>query len=268
MVKPDRKTIDRLDVELMLSLTNLKKIAGRERVPQGTIEKDFVLSVALQLIAQMPIESQLIFKGGTAIKKIYYSDARFSEDLDFTVQKLSKEQTIKEFERTFNTQIIEGIEFGKMKKEETSEGLKATLKYRGPLAYSNSIRFDFSFRDNVFQKPLQQILLDTYQLGEHSITVLSIEELFAEKIHALGSRTAPRDLFDVWYLLKKGHHPNPELAHKKFAYYHEKLNLQKIGKNMEIMKTDWKQDLAAFISPLPEYATIEKEVKAELSKLA
>ncbi|MBL7160101.1 MAG: hypothetical protein ISS95_00900, partial [Candidatus Aenigmarchaeota archaeon] len=50
----------------------LKRLAAKEKVPLGMIEKDYVLSSVLFVISQLPISKQIVFKGGTAIKKIYY----------------------------------------------------------------------------------------------------------------------------------------------------------------------------------------------------
>jgi len=61
----------------------LRKIAAREGIPVGTLEKDYTLSIVLSLLSKNPLANSLVFKGGTAIKKIYFPEARFSEDLDF-----------------------------------------------------------------------------------------------------------------------------------------------------------------------------------------
>jgi uncharacterized protein len=78
----------------VLSLTELKRTALKAGVPQGTIEKDYVLSVVLREIAESELSKSLVFKGGTAIKKVYFTEARFSEDLDFTVLPGFTRQTV------------------------------------------------------------------------------------------------------------------------------------------------------------------------------
>jgi hypothetical protein len=62
----------------------------RERTRQsGTqqmvIEKDYALSYILAGIAVQPeLAQSLVFKGGTALKKLFFGNYRFSEDLDFS----------------------------------------------------------------------------------------------------------------------------------------------------------------------------------------
>ena len=60
--------------------------ANLKKVPLHVIEKDYALSYVLAGMAkQSELSHSLIFKGGTALKKIFFGDYRFSEDLDFTV---------------------------------------------------------------------------------------------------------------------------------------------------------------------------------------
>src|SRR3990167_9311334 len=53
--------------------------------PWEVIERDYILSWILAGIHQVPaLKESLVFKGGTALKKCYFGDYRFSEDLDYT----------------------------------------------------------------------------------------------------------------------------------------------------------------------------------------
>lgn len=71
-----------------------------------TIEKDYVLTWVPLAIANSPLRDQLAFKGGTVIKKIYESNYRFSEDLDFTLlTDISNEILITEIESLFLYQL-------------------------------------------------------------------------------------------------------------------------------------------------------------------
>jgi len=50
------------------------------------IEKDYILSWILQGITQHEqLSTTMVFKGGTVLKKVYFENYRFSEDLDFTL---------------------------------------------------------------------------------------------------------------------------------------------------------------------------------------
>lgn len=52
----------------------------------GILQQDYILSwILVGLFEHSLLKSGLIFKGGTALKKCYFGEYRFSEDLDFSV---------------------------------------------------------------------------------------------------------------------------------------------------------------------------------------
>lgn len=56
--------------------------------PARTVAKDYVIGHLLAAISTQPdLGSTLVFKGGTALKKLYFGEYRFSEDLDYTAVK-------------------------------------------------------------------------------------------------------------------------------------------------------------------------------------
>lgn len=71
----------------MISLDEFKREAAGTGVDVAVIEKDYVLSWILKGIFESSLAANLVFKGGTALRKVYFKDYRFSEDLDFTISK-------------------------------------------------------------------------------------------------------------------------------------------------------------------------------------
>ena len=74
----------------MIESRNLFKLQSKltkdnKTIPIKTLEKDYILSWVLIGIAKSKLYNVLSFKGGTALKKFYFPDYRFSEDLDFTL---------------------------------------------------------------------------------------------------------------------------------------------------------------------------------------
>src|SRR6516164_1718449 len=67
---------------LLLRLEQARKRLG---IPWDVLERDYLLSWMLAGIGQVAaLCDTLVFKGGTALKKCYFGDYRFSEDLDFS----------------------------------------------------------------------------------------------------------------------------------------------------------------------------------------
>ncbi len=66
-------------------LSNRLAERGGRRIPEAVLERDYCLSWVLVGLSRSPLRDRLVFKGGTALKKCYFEDYRFSEDLDFTL---------------------------------------------------------------------------------------------------------------------------------------------------------------------------------------
>ena len=78
MVDENTAQIRRLEVRM----AEAAKDSGS---PQYVLEKDNALSYLIKAIAEVPdLLNSLMFKGGTCLRKTYFSGYRFSEDLDFT----------------------------------------------------------------------------------------------------------------------------------------------------------------------------------------
>ena len=82
-------------------IQNKARVVG---VRDQQIEKDYMLSWILQGISQHEKLSKAIaFKGGTVLKKVYFENYRFSEDLDFTLlySDINNEQIFEWFAAVF-----------------------------------------------------------------------------------------------------------------------------------------------------------------------
>src|SRR5476651_1083053 len=88
----------------MVTTKEISKRAGTSKVSDRQIEKDYVLTWVLIGVSQHAVlQKSLVFKGGTVLKKCYFEDYRFSEDLDFTLieDSLFNEAIFSDFEEVF-----------------------------------------------------------------------------------------------------------------------------------------------------------------------
>jgi len=70
----------------MIKPSEIQQKARETGVRDQQIEKDYVLSWILRGVAQHEnLYKVIAFKGGTVLKRAYFEDYRFSEDLDFTL---------------------------------------------------------------------------------------------------------------------------------------------------------------------------------------
>jgi len=70
-------------------LSNRLAAGGAARIREDVLERDYCLAWLLCAFVQSDLQPVLAFKGGTALKRCYFADYRFSEDLDFTLAKRS-----------------------------------------------------------------------------------------------------------------------------------------------------------------------------------
>jgi predicted nucleotidyltransferase component of viral defense system len=194
----------------MIPPSEIARMAHRLGLGDKTIEKDYVLTWTLLAVANSPLRERLAFKGGTALKKIYIPDYRFSEDLDFTLLGgISNEELNDEIEALFlwlRREVNITLDVRRVEIHQTG-GPTLYLNYVGPLRGDLASRFfkaDFT-RDEVLLFPLVETELQSpysdCQERTDTLQVYSLEEILAEKLCALLGRTEPRDLYDVHYLL-------------------------------------------------------------------
>jgi len=91
---------------------------------------------------------------------------------------------------------------------------------------------------------------------------LGLEEILAEKVRALTWRGKARDLYDLWFLLKKGIKIDLDLVNEKLSYYKKEFDLKEFMENIRRTRAVWKQELKpVIVGSLPDFETVEKDLK-------
>lgn len=174
-----------------LEIVNRKSL----KYPLHIAEKDYLLTLVLQVIATSNLGKTLIFKGGTALHHCYLEQYRFSEDLDF-----SSNQTAVSLEEV--RKIFEEVEYLSIKKDYLSGATVKVekLQYIGPLVQPNSLKVEIDFLQNVILAP--QVLKYQNVWGvDFTVSVMDIREICAEKIRAMSDRARYRDFYDMYLIL-------------------------------------------------------------------
>ena len=71
----------------MIPEAEVRRLAGRWGVDPMLVDLDYVLGCFLAAMYRQEGAAALRFKGGTCLRKCFYADYRFSEDLDFTAER-------------------------------------------------------------------------------------------------------------------------------------------------------------------------------------
>jgi predicted nucleotidyltransferase component of viral defense system len=184
---------------------------------EDVVEKDYVLGWVLWGIGTDPVLSRTwIFKGGTCLKKCYIETYRFSEDLDFTVLEdgpVEPEEVLAAVERVLDRVNQEsGVDFSARppmcKIRPSGMSAEGRLYYRGPRGAPGParIKLDLTRDEIVVRPPVLRTIGHDYpdSLPEPAqVRCYGFEEVFAEKLRAMGERTRPRDLYDVVNLFRR-----------------------------------------------------------------
>ena len=264
----------------MIRQAEISKISYQLGLGEKTIEKDYVLTWVLGAIANSPLKSLLAFKGGTAIKKIYIPDYRFSEDLDFTLleKDMGNGEIVKHFESLFpwldrevNLQLaVENFI------EHTTGNLTLYLNYSGPLQAQmdkRSLKIDISKDETlVFPPESKPIISDYSDRSEQkdSLQAYTMKEIIIEKLRSLLSRSEPRDLFDVHFIFTNKL-VNPEevsfYCPEKFSPKNLVVSdLQTVLERKEkIFSQYWHQRLDGQMPEIPEFDAVIRETSRILS---
>lgn len=174
----------------------------REKAPWKEIhmvEQDLIINRALVcLYNNQKVQNSLIFRGGTALNKIYLKPAaRYSEDLDF-VQKSAESigETLDEIRTALDW-------LGKPSSERTSRSVKLVYKYTSVSNLRMKLKIEINILEHFQIKEISNTPFEfesEWFSGNSIISVNQIEELMATKIRALYQRRKGRDLFDLWYV--------------------------------------------------------------------
>lgn len=262
----------------MIAPKEINKVAAINRVNDRQIEKDYVLSWVLFAISKNKILSKaLVFKGGTVLKKAYFEDYRFSEDLDFTLfdENVTNEQILTEFNKLFD--FIKEEANIDMLIDEKKWLIHESGSPQFYIDYVASLQGNMGSRDLKIDVTRGEILETAIEhrniyrnysdlQEDFQLQCYSLAEVLIEKMTALMGRTEPRDLYDFWYLteierLDVSEHIysfNSKAEHKK---HDPKDFTQKVLSKEVAFKRDWERKLASQIHEIPEYAQVFRGAK-------
>lgn len=259
----------------MLSRAKLQRLANRERVALGVLEKDYVLTEVLKGLSRLPaLRESFVFKGGTALRKLYFPRWRYSEDLDFTVKfDIPKEEMRQNLDGLYQqVEQATQIRLTTRMLHKTNGYARIRTQFLGPLAHPAMIYMDLSFDEPLCLEPQsRKVLTAPFPDEERTVQVYPLEELMAEKMRSLVERGKSRDYYDVWRLLKEQRSQmNLELLgmllEKKLR--HKQLRLRTtadfLPENPAGIKRYWEKDLSQQVTTLLPLEDVLNELKQML----
>lgn len=201
----------------MITRTALNERVQEWGLRDDIVEKDYVIGWVLWGIgSDSRLATSWAFKGGTCLKKCYIETYRFSEDLDFTVlpsgliEPSEVTSVLKEILARVHDEA--GIDFSMREPvvqiRAGGESTEGRIYYRGPrnAPQAARIKLDLTLNETVVRPTVLKEISHPYpdQLPSPNVVrCYGIEELFAEKLRAMGERCRPRDLYDIVNLFRQ-----------------------------------------------------------------
>ncbi|MDI6807196.1 MAG: nucleotidyl transferase AbiEii/AbiGii toxin family protein [Candidatus Aenigmarchaeota archaeon] len=252
-------------------MLNKEELRGYEKVVGlnlWQVEKDYLQHLLLLFLYQR-IKTELIFKGGTALQKVFGLN-RFSIDLDFTSTDNKAEKVLEDVTKDMTTF---GFPSNVSKVEKMEVGKIIVVKIKGPLYEGTertitTLRMEISSRKDLVLGPVEKEIVPVYpDLRAYRVVVMSLEEILAEKVRAILWRARARDLYDLWFLLKKNVKLNLELINKKLTYYDLKFDKNQLFKQIESLKGKWELELPPTVKVLPSFETTREDCENFLKEI-
>jgi len=238
----------------MINYFQSQRLAARAGVPPEIIEKDYFVELILLYIAKdRELKDKLIFRGGTALRKIYLSDYRFSEDLDFLVANI---ENLKDYIKLID-HIIEKInlEFPynlKERFESESDRLQLFISYDiiPEIRAAKELKLDI-LKDSYIPPTLNKRILfvyDAFRDEKADLRIYTLESVAVDKICRI---------LDV--------DNEPQGFKNKIGYDIYYPNLLNAIKNDDYRR-NWEIRLTKQIKDLPQYKSLVRELEELIEK--
>lgn len=257
----------------LLRAVDLRRIASRHRISVGFLEKDYAVSCFLRELYRGRLGESLVFKGGTALKKVYFPETwRMSHDLDFTsVGGLDGEAISSGLLTVFEAVEAEhGVMMSLGSFHITPNSILAEIRFRGPLEYPNNLDLDISLDEKLVLDPEWAKITTMYpDVHPFNVKAYTLKELLVEKIRSLMQRTRSRDYYDVWRLLSEREFDPAETR----ALLIEKCRTRSVefkpelvfdARRLEEARAYWVRGLGELMKELPDFDDVIQELRTKL----
>lgn len=183
------------------------------------VQRDYVFGwLIFGLYTISLLKDTLVLKGGNALRKAYFPNTRFSDDLDFTTENsLDSQLLINEFNKICQfVQEQAGVTFDFDRNEIVDERMINEIKkvykvrlyfkdfYQGTGHITISIRMDITEFDKLYLSIQSRNLIHPYSDFEKcstQIRCIKLEEALADKFKCLLQRRYSFDLYDLVYAI-------------------------------------------------------------------
>lgn len=281
--------------------TRLQEARKRLGVPWEVLERDYLLSWVLAGLGEVePLRATLVFRGGTALKKCYFGDYRFSEDLDFSGLEGvptgdAMERAVREACDVASKLLDEyapvEITWERYTEREPHPGGQEAFTIRGRMPWQKlpqtRVMIETAVDENVLKPAPKRRIIHEYgePLGAE-VRVYSLEEVVAEKLRAIlqhvetlekrgWSRSRARDYYDLWRVL--GAYKDRMDLTDFGSFLREKCAVRDVAfkgpddffqdRMLAYVEKTWDQWLGPLVPGLPSFETVISGLRPQVAAL-
>ena len=285
----------------MKALRRRLQLAAKDGdVSQLVAERDYAQSyVLLGVAANDLLRESLVFKGGTALRKVHFPGYRFSEDLDFSMVAGPKGY---DFERAIRAAIGSAEEAARKLaplaftieryiEREPHPGGQEAFVVRAQFPWQRQpiipVKIEITQDEPVLLPAPPRAVAHGYdEPFEVSVRTYGLEEICAEKLrstrqtHALlaargWARPRARDYYDLWHLVRAGRETidwSTVAAILPAKCAHRGVALRTVGdvfepRLLEEVRATWQRTLGPFVRVLPAVDRVLSETREHLEAL-
>ena len=257
----------------MISEAEIRRISATTRVDPMVVDLDYSLGwFLLGMRKTSTALGGLLFKGGTCLRKCYFHDYRFSEDLDFTATKYLSPADIEVWVKKSVDWVsnydgpdfhVQPIHFEVVDDEYGNESYQARIYYRGPLRWGGSprtVKLDITRAEAILLPVNEKQIIHSYSdqasFADINLPCYSLEEVIAEKIRAVGGQrrfAVSRDLYDIYNLISTGIDVNAvkQILPRKFeikGLTMKGIDVNNIKLRRSAFELDWERRLGYLVT--------------------
>ena len=281
--------------------TRLQEARKRLGLPWDVLERDYLLSWVLAGIGQVAsLRDTLVFKGGTALKKCYFGDYRFSEDLDFSgLEGVPTGDVMEQAVRDACAAAVQlldeyapvEIAWERYTETEPHPAGQEAFTIRARLPWQKQPQTRVMIETAVDEKilkpaPTRRIIHEYGEPLEAEVRVYALEEIVAEKLRAIlqhvekleergWSRSRARDYYDLWRVL--GTYKDQMDLSDFSAFLREKCAVRDVAFTgpedffqetmLAYVEKTWDQWLGPLVPGLPSFETVIGELRPQVAAL-
>ena len=247
----------------------IRQYAADLGVPEGQIKRDHLISHVLNAVSGIEARNpdlELGFFGGTALCRTWCPDIRLSEDIDLLIADLASasERVLPEIVKDVRQEYpdcrwLDGWVRNDLDSKVLQDGFGSEVRVQ-------FVKWRQKWRHLTFRR--EPVALRYSDLPTHvEIPIPSATAFVAMKLMAWEDRKAPRDLFDLYFLSRKGFFSTGalDLVEKVTGVY---PTIQSLGISIpKITLRNWQAELAHQTQTLPEPSICIEQVCRELENL-